>query len=911
MKLPHMPRLPSAQFFRSVFFKATLIVAVAVAMVTTVMTWVSYVDARSAAMHEAQEHAEAVSPMIARQVSGALRFAKAAQAQGVLDEVIADSQGEALGAMVIDIEGNPLAASLNGGNAQILQETALEALFAGGPYRGADTYTFAVPVTAGDDGIIYGALATSWSPDLAIADLQAGLLRAAAITSAIFLITLLAAAFAFQRVIARPMTRVAATMKRVANAEYQVAVPYRTRRDEIGAIATSLDDFRAKLAASAEANLTAQMHSAALEAGSTAVMLTDTRNVVTYANTAMKVLLAKYATAICANCPDFTAEKVIGVQAEKLIGAGSQVASDLAAVDKLHHEFHFGSGTISISINRVTDASGAELGHVAEWRDVTEEKRAAAVVSAIDLSQARAEFDTEGCLVSGNARFLELLGGNAQTASGRNLRDALSMRDGPQGKALFEKLADGQPQSGALELDLGNGVAILRGAISPVLDAQHIPQQFVLLGTDVTAAEATLAAAERSRVAAEAAQHAVVEALRSALSQLSEGDLTVDIGTAFGVDYEQLRADFNSAMQNLRQAMRGVVENASAIRGEAGEISAAADDLSRRTEQQAATLEQTAAALNLLTVSVKSAAEVAAHANQMVASAKSNAETSGAVVREAILAMGEIAESSGKISKITSVIDEIAFQTNLLALNAGVEAARAGEAGRGFAVVASEVRALAQRSSEAAREIAGLIASSASQVKRGVGLVGQAGEALGGIESSVSEIYTAVSDIAASAREQSTGLAEINTAVNQLDQVTQQNAAMFEQTTAASHSLTSEAETLAATTAQFRIDRLGGNVEPAFLSSRRNTTASAIEPRTLRQTAKPAAPGPGASTARTIAPAAHQASPAPRSSASAGAAPAARASAPRPALAAQGGAPRHALSTARAPAPSDSEWEDF
>jgi len=280
--------------------------------------------------------------------------------------------------------------------------------------------------------------------------------------------------------------------------------------------------------------------------------------------------------------------------------------------------------------------------------------------------------------------------------------------------------------------------------------------------------------------------------------------------------------------------------------------------------------------------------------------------------------MGEIAESSGKISKITSVIDEIAFQTNLLALNAGVEAARAGEAGRGFAVVASEVRALAQRSSEAAREIAGLIASSASQVKRGVGLVGQAGEALGGIESSVSEIYTAVSDIASSAREQSTGLAEINTAVNQLDQVTQQNAAMFEQTTAASHSLTSEAETLAATTAQFRIDRLGGNVEPAFLSSRRNTAASAGETRAQREmraqqqhAAKPAVPGLAASTAKSITPAARQASPSPRSSASAGGAPAARAPMPRPAQTAQGGAPRNAPSTARAPLPSDAEWEDF
>jgi methyl-accepting chemotaxis protein len=166
--------------------------------------------------------------------------------------------------------------------------------------------------------------------------------------------------------------------------------------------------------------------------------------------------------------------------------------------------------------------------------------------------------------------------------------------------------------------------------------------------------------------------------------------------------------------------------------------------------------------------------------------------------------MDEIADSSSKISKITSVIDEIAFQTNLLALNAGVEAARAGEAGRGFAVVASEVRALAQRSSEAAREIAELISASSSQVTRGVGLVGQAGRALEAIDGAVSEIHLRVTEIATSSREQATGLAEINLAVNQLDQVTQQNAAMFEETNAATGNLTREAVELAQSTALFR-----------------------------------------------------------------------------------------------------------
>jgi methyl-accepting chemotaxis protein len=250
--------------------------------------------------------------------------------------------------------------------------------------------------------------------------------------------------------------------------------------------------------------------------------------------------------------------------------------------------------------------------------------------------------------------------------------------------------------------------------------------------------------------------------------------------------------------------MQVVIDNATAIDSEAQEISNAAEDLSRRTEKQAATLEQTAAALDQLTSSVTSATEGATEAERVVREARVSAEASGEIVQQAVAAMGEIEESSQKISRIISVIDDIAFQTNLLALNAGVEAARAGEAGRGFAVVASEVRALAQRSSEAAREIDALISASSGHVRRGVDLVGETGRALTGILGSVIDVAARVSQVAASSREQASGLAEINVAVNQLDQVTQQNAAMFEQTTAASHALNRGAQSLTATTSMFR-----------------------------------------------------------------------------------------------------------
>lgn len=322
--------------------------------------------------------------------------------------------------------------------------------------------------------------------------------------------------------------------------------------------------------------------------------------------------------------------------------------------------------------------------------------------------------------------------------------------------------------------------------------------------------------ARQEQVAQEAANvKFAVDNIALGLVRLSDGDVSYRISQPFTEGLDQVRGDFNSSAEKLETALMQVAENVRGIEAGSSEIRFAADDLAKRTEQQAAAVEETAAALEEITATVKNSTVRAQEAGRLVSLAKAGAEQSGEIVSRAVSAMEAIDKSSGEITNIIGVIDEIAFQTNLLALNAGVEAARAGEAGKGFAVVAQEVRELAQRSASAAKEIKTLISTSSKQVREGVELVGDTGRALETIVAEVQEINRHVSAIVEAAQEQSAGLQQINTSVNQMDQDTQKNAAMVEETTAATHSLSQEVVSLNQLLALFKLSgAVGQSLSP-------------------------------------------------------------------------------------------------
>lgn len=440
--------------------------------------------------------------------------------------------------------------------------------------------------------------------------------------------------------------------------------------------------------------------------------------------------------------------------------------------------------------------SGRPIKVVKVASDVTERQIRSAdhagKIKAIQRAQAVIEFTPQGEILDANKNFLDAMGyTTVDEIRGRHhsMFCAANYTETEEYRSFWNRLGQGSYISDEF-LRIGkNGKRVyIQATYNPIFDAAGKVCKVVKFATDVSL-----------RVQD-------VEALAQALRGLSVGDLTQRLDVPFIHALEPLRTDFNLLTEKLHDSMSAIAENASAIAAASQQIRNASDDLYRRTEQQAASVEETAAALEEITTTVTDSSQRAHDAGTLARLTKENAERSGMVVGQAIEAMGRIESSAGEIASIIGVIDEIAFQTNLLALNAGVEAARAGDAGKGFAVVAQEVRELAQRSAKAAKEIKGLITASNEHVNHGVAYVNNTGKALSEIVMQVVQVHSNVAAIVDASREQATGLQEINTAVNTIDQGTQQNAAMVEETSAASHSLAMEAEQLFQQLAKFRLE---------------------------------------------------------------------------------------------------------
>lgn len=537
----------------------------------------------------------------------------------------------------------------------------------------------------------------------------------------------------------------------------------------------------------------------ALDTCTANVMMADAQYNIIYMNTALAEFLNEAESDIKKDLPRFDVKNLIGVNIDVFHKNPAAQRGMLEKLDSTYQtSIQVGGRSFNLVANPIYGVNHERLGTVVEWQDGT----ALGLTQALDKSQAIIEFMPDGTIVKANENFLGAMGYGATEIVGR--KHAMfcdpAYTASPEYKQFWEALGRGEAQTGEFKRFGKGGKEIwINASYNPILDLRGKVVRVVKTASDVT--EMVMARTENEMGMNEAVD---------VLTGISQGDLTKKMTLDYKGTFGQIKTAVNSTVDQLYEMVKTIIESAQSVNSAASEISSGSTDLSQRTEEQASSLEETAASMEEITGTVKQNSSNAAIANDLSSKANQVANDGGRVVEQAVTAMGSIEESSKKISDIISVIDEIAFQTNLLALNAAVEAARAGDAGKGFAVVASEVRSLAGRSASASKEIKALINESAQQVQNGAKLVNQAGGTLKDIVESVKQVSSIVSEIASASQEQATGIDEINTAITQMDEVTQQNAALVEENTAAATSMVEQARDLENLMSFFKIDDEAG-----------------------------------------------------------------------------------------------------
>lgn len=794
-------------FLNSAFFKYVCSIFVAGGLSLGLMAYQSIKTADALNKASVLSLGGQVGQLLADQTEDVLNSGDDEAVQAMLDSAAASLNWMSTGAAIISENGEVVAEHINPGESSVVMaEFAAEALRAGTPMVDNDRMIVARPIFSGGSRQLIGALAIDYESDVLDKTLweqnRITLMLAAALTVAMLVLAMLFG----QRLLGRPLSLISSGVREIANGNYRGNLPAFRNGNEFGDIAVSVEGLQNKLQESEKTRREAIMKSTALDAGSAAIMLADADFKIVYASKSVLDVLRIHQHVIKSRIPSFDPDNVVGQSIDIFHKNTEMQRKILERLGPDGHEANLEMDDVilELKISKIENDDGDGIGFVVEWADVSERRLNAAILSSLNENQARAEFDASGKLIDANASFRKL----AKLTDGRCNFSETVMVD-------HASVNSKEAMFGEIEIHSSDGtVAHTLGGLSPVFYQNGALKRTVLIAADVTQEKQRKKEADRNRKRLEDEQTAMIEALSKALGRLSDGDLTFRIEQAFAGTNDQLRQDFNAAMQRLEEAIASVVDGATTIDSEVGGVAGSTAAMSKRTESQASTLEETAAAITEITTSVASSADSAKNANQVVITARTNATESEKVVQDAVASMSEISKSSTAISSIVKVIDDIAFQTNLLALNAGVEAARAGDAGRGFAVVASEVRTLAQRSAEAASEIGSLISASSVNVEQGVKLVGNAGDALQKIIGSISEISENVSAIASAAQEQSHSIAEVNSAMNQLDQVTQENAAMFEETTAATQSLSELANGLSESVKQFSTKSVVSIVTP-------------------------------------------------------------------------------------------------